>query len=97
MQRILSFKFLFLFQYTHRDYAVLVEVLEPMISVKAKEEIASCLVNIMQKLGQAKEFLTDIVMAEMDRLGNIKRKVIFPNNKQIQKRLLRIFGGISDW
>ncbi len=48
---------------------MLAEVLEPIVSVKAKEEIATTMVNIMQHLGCAKQFLSDIVMAEVDRLG----------------------------
>ena len=57
------------FQYIQRDYMTLVEVLEPQISVKTKDEIASTMVNILQKLGKAPDFLSDIVMAEVDRLG----------------------------
>ncbi len=56
-------------QYIQRDYMTLVEVLEPQISVKTKDEIASTMVNILQKLGKAPDFLSDIVMAEVDRLG----------------------------
>ena len=48
---------------------MLVEVLEPLISVKAKEEIATTMVNILQRLSSAKDFLSDIVMAEVDKIG----------------------------
>ena len=58
-----------LFQYTKTDYVTLCEILEPIISVRAKEEIATTLVNILQRLGCVKEFLSDIVMAEVDKLG----------------------------
>ena len=57
------------FQYIERDYSILVEVLEPVISVKAKEELATCMVNILHKNGHAKDYLSDIVMAEVDKLG----------------------------
>lgn len=57
------------FQYLKTEYTMLAEVLEPIVSVKAKEEIATTMVNIMQHLGCAKQFLSDIVMAEVDRLG----------------------------
>ena len=58
-----------LFQYIETDYSMLVEVLEPQISVKGKEEIATSLVHILQKRNQCKDFLVDIVMAEVDKLG----------------------------
>ena len=60
----------FVFQYLQDDYSELVEGLEPLVSIKNKEEIASSLVAIMQRLGCAKGFLTDIVMAEVRKLGN---------------------------
>lgn len=46
------------------------ETLEPVISVKAKEDIATALVHIMQKEGLAKDFLADIVMLDIKRIGN---------------------------
>ncbi|XP_013413034.1 ras GTPase-activating protein nGAP isoform X4 [Lingula anatina] len=57
-------------QYLSTDYMCLVEVLEPVISVKAKEEIAMSMVRIMQRLGKADHFLPDIVMGEIDKLDN---------------------------
>lgn len=47
----------------------LCDVLEPVVSVKDKEDIATCLVNVLEKLGKAKDFLTDIIMAEVSKLG----------------------------
>ena len=58
-----------LLQYIEREYSILAEVLEPVIRVKAKEELATCLVNVLHKNGHCKDFLTDIVMAEVDKLG----------------------------
>jgi hypothetical protein len=52
-----------------REYSVLVEVLEPVISVKAKEEIAAVLVAVFHCFNMAQEFLTDILVAEINRLG----------------------------
>ncbi|XP_052091423.1 disabled homolog 2-interacting protein-like isoform X6 [Mytilus californianus] len=57
-------------QYLSTDYCQLCEVLEPVISVKDKEDIATCLAHVLQKLGKAKDFLTDIIMAEVSRLDN---------------------------
>lgn len=39
------------------------------MNVKAKEEIGTTLVQIMQKEGLAKNFLADLVMMEIDRIG----------------------------
>lgn len=56
-------------EYLRTDYRPLCEVLEPVIGVKAKEDISTALVHIMQKQGLAKEFLSDIVMMDIDRIG----------------------------
>ncbi|XP_014662214.1 PREDICTED: ras GTPase-activating protein nGAP-like [Priapulus caudatus] len=57
-----------LITYISAEYKHLCEMLEPVISVKAKEDLATKMVHIMQKRGKAKEFLCDIVMADVDRL-----------------------------
>ena len=59
----------YVFQYLSRDYAALVEALEPQISVKTKEELATTLVKVLQKMGVARDFLSDIVMTEVLKLG----------------------------
>ena len=49
-------------EYLTVDYALLCEVLEPNISVKAKEEVATSLVRVLHKVGKANDFLVDITM-----------------------------------
>lgn len=46
------------------------DLLEPAIGVKAKEDIATALVAVMQREGYAQKFLADIVMADVDKIGN---------------------------
>lgn len=57
------------------DYHSLCEQLEPLMSVREKEEFATILIHAMQKLGCTKDFLCDIVMNEIGRLG----KFLAPN------------------
>ena len=45
------------------------DLLEPVIGVKAKEDIATALVAVMQREGYAQKFLADIVMADVDKIG----------------------------
>lgn len=63
--------FALLLQYLKSDYKPLCEVLEPVIGVKAKEDIATALVHVMQREGLAKQFLADIVMMDIDRVGKL--------------------------
>jgi RAS protein activator-like 2 len=51
------------------EYKALCEALEPVIGVKAKEDIATAMVHIMQREGRAQQFLADIVMMDIDRIG----------------------------
>ncbi|CAL4059720.1 unnamed protein product, partial [Meganyctiphanes norvegica] len=56
--------------YVKGHYAMLCEVLEPCVSVKAKEDIATSLVYIMQREGKARHFLADLVTMEIDRIDD---------------------------
>lgn len=71
------------FQYLKSDYKGICEVLEPVIGVKAKEDIATALVHVMQREGLAKEFLADIVMMDIERIGE--------SNRNFQYSIINIF------
>lgn len=61
--------FLCSIQYLKTDYMTICDLLEPVIGVKAKEDIATALVAVMQREGYAQKFLADIVMADVDKIG----------------------------
>ncbi|XP_062571826.1 ras GTPase-activating protein nGAP-like isoform X9 [Saccostrea cucullata] len=57
-------------QYLTTDFYTLCEVMENLVSVRDKEDIASTLVHIMQKLDKAKEFLTEVIIGEVLKQDN---------------------------
>ncbi|XP_076346842.1 ras GTPase-activating protein nGAP-like isoform X3 [Tachypleus tridentatus] len=57
-------------QYLKVEYKFLCEVLEPVISVRAKEEIATTLVHIMQRENMVKDFLADVVMDDIEKIDD---------------------------
>lgn len=56
-------------QYLSSDYKELCQMLEPQLTVREKEDFATCLVHVLQKQGKACEFLSDIVIEEISQLG----------------------------
>ncbi|KAK6637118.1 hypothetical protein RUM43_010792 [Polyplax serrata] len=71
--------------YLCTDYRQLCELLEPIIGVKAKEDISTALVHIMQKQGLAKEFLADVVMMDIDRIDD--ERLMFRGNSLATKAM----------
>ncbi|PVD22436.1 hypothetical protein C0Q70_18248 [Pomacea canaliculata] len=57
-------------KYLKSEYQILCELLEPLMSVREKEDFATTLVHAMQRLDCAKAFLCQIVMSEIGRLDN---------------------------
>uniref|UniRef100_T1IJS3 Serine/threonine-protein phosphatase 1 regulatory subunit 10 n=1 Tax=Strigamia maritima TaxID=126957 RepID=T1IJS3_STRMM len=71
--------------YLKNNYLKLCEMLEPVISIKAKEDLASTLVNIMQKENIAQKFLSDIVMADVDKIDD--ERLTFRGNSLATKAM----------
>ncbi|CAG0922668.1 unnamed protein product [Notodromas monacha] len=57
-------------QYMSSSYGSLCGMLEPIINIRSKEDIATCLVSVMQRLGKAQDFLADIVMMDILRVDD---------------------------
>eukprot|EP00795_Rhopilema_esculentum_P010560 gene10562-19293_t len=61
-----------LHEYIKQNYFLLCKELEPAISLRAKDDLAQTLLRILQVTKQAKEFLADIIIAEVNSLGSTR-------------------------
>lgn len=71
--------------YLKENYKKVCEVLEPVIGVKAKEDIGQALVLLMHAQGMAGAFLTDVVALDLLRVGD--QRLTFRGNSLATKSM----------
>ncbi|XP_031836898.1 uncharacterized protein LOC116428867 isoform X2 [Nomia melanderi] len=72
-------------EYLKSDYKSLCEKLEPVIGVKAKEDIATALVAVMQREKKAPQFLADLVMMDIHKIDD--ERLTFRGNSLATKAM----------
>ncbi|XP_058461787.1 ras GTPase-activating protein raskol isoform X3 [Malaya genurostris] len=72
-------------EYLKENYKKVCEILEPVIGVKAKEDIGQALVLLMHAQGMAAAFLTDVVALDLLRVGD--QRLTFRGNSLATKSM----------
>ncbi|XP_032231621.2 ras GTPase-activating protein nGAP isoform X3 [Nematostella vectensis] len=73
--------------YLSNNYMHLCGTLESAVSSKVKDEIAGVILRVLQPVGKAQEFLVDIVMDEVNRLGSADENLVFRGNSFATKAM----------
>ena len=61
----------FCVQFTQCSCTPVIRALEPSLSVRAKDELATVLVRVLQSIDAARDFLVEVVMDEVKNEGDL--------------------------